>query len=111
MVSAFSIVGDGAAAVAALAGRQRLALLDQGARQGIGEDPLRQAEGDGLAHAGLAGAVARFQMRVHHQAGIGMAGEIGIAGLRHRLGGRQRQIHHERRAGLAMRADHHFAPT
>ena len=62
-----------------------LALFDQGARQGIGEDPRRQAEGDGRAHAFLADGVARFQMRVHHQPGIGMAGEIDIAGLRPRV--------------------------
>ena len=57
---------------------------------------------------GLADAVARFQMRIHHQPGIGMAGQIGIGGLRHTLDGRQRQVDDQRRAGLAMGADHHL---
>ena len=101
------IQGDGdPPAAGGIAGRQILALLDQGARQRIGEDPRRQAEGDGLALADLAGGVARFQMRVHHQPGIGMGSQVIVIGLGHVFGRRQRQIHHQRRTGAVMRGHH-----
>ena len=87
--------------------RQHAALLDQGARQRLGEQPLRQPHVEGLALALVAGLVLGGERQRHIGAGIGIFAEIldgladAVAGARVRQHQRElRRLEQRPRRGL-----------
>ncbi len=84
-----------------------LPLLDQRARQGIGEHARGQRDPHRLAHARLAERIGRFEHDVDIEARVRMFGQILIRRDLHRLcrQRRRRQIDDQRFSTAAMRRD------
>ena len=82
--------------------RQDAALLDQGPRQRLGEQPLRQPHVERLALALIAGLVLRRQRQRHVGAGIGVFAEI-LHGLADAVAGARIRQHQRKLRRLEQR--------